>query len=81
MTAFKGITIVTFTDEKSQSQPSTSKQEDPRPFYYPSLSPSPRTNEENAEILELVDIPLPKEVEQDKITIEDSDLVSSSNCI
>ena len=60
VTAFKGLTIVTFTDEKSQSQPSTSKQEDSRPFYYP--SPSPTKTEENAEIPELVDIPLPEEV-------------------
>ena len=60
-----------FTDKESQIQPSTSKQENPRPFYYPSPSPSP--TEENAEIPELVDIPLPDKVEQDKITIEDSD--------
>ena len=72
-TAFKGLTIVTFTDEKSQAQPSTSKQEDPRPFHNPSPSPSPTKTEETAEILELVDIPLPEEVEQDKISIEDSD--------
>ena len=72
MTAFIGLTIVTFTDKKSQSQPSTSKQENPRPFYYPSPSPLPTSTEENAEIPELVDIPLPKEVEQDKITIKDS---------
>ena len=67
------LTIVTFTERKSQSQSSTSKQEDPRPFYYTSPSPSPTTTEENADIWELVDIPLPKEVEQDKIKIEDSD--------
>ena len=72
-TAFKGLMIVTFTDEKSQVQPSTSKQEELRPFYYPSPSPSPTTTDENAEISELVDIPLPEEVEQDKVTIEDSD--------
>ena len=72
VTAFKGLTIVTFTDEKSVPQPSTSKQEDQRPFYYASPTPSPTTTEEEAEIPELVDIPLPEEVEQDKINIEDS---------
>ena len=72
-TAFKGLTIVTFTDENSSVQPlSTSKEEEQRPFYYPSPSPSPTTTEENAEIPELVDIPLPEEIEQDKVTIEDS---------
>ena len=73
VTAFKGLTIVTFTDEKSTPQPSTSKPEDQRPFFYASLTPSPTTTEEEAEIPELVDIPLPEEVEQDKINIEDSD--------
>ena len=72
-TAFKGLTIVTFSDKKSEPQPSTSKQKDPRPFFYASLTPSPTTTEEEAEIPELVDIPLPEEVEQDKINIEDSD--------
>ena len=72
-TAFKGLTIVTFTDEKSESQPSTSKQKDQRPFFYASLSPSPTTTEEEAEIPELVDIPLPEEVEKDQLPIEDSD--------
>ena len=64
---------MTFTDEKSPVQPSTSKQEELRPFYYPSPSPSPTTSEENAEISDLVAIPLPEVVEQDKVTIEDSD--------
>ena len=61
-TAFKGLTIVTFTDEKSPVQPSTSKEEALRPFYHPSPSPLPTTTEENTEIAELVDIPLPEEV-------------------
>ena len=72
-TAFKGLTIMTFADEKSPVQPSTSKEEELRPFYFPWPSPSPTPTEENAEILELVDIPLPEEVEQDKVKIEDSD--------
>ena len=71
-TAFHGLTIVTFTDENSEPQPSTSKQ-DQRPFFYASPTPSPTTTEEEAEIPDLVDIPIPEEVEQDKINIEDSD--------
>ena len=71
-TAFHGLTIVTFPEENSELQPSTSKQEDQRPFFYASPTPSPTTTEEEAEIPELVDIPIP-EVEQDKINIEDSD--------
>ena len=73
MTAFKGLTIVTFTDKRSALQPSTSKQEDQRPFFYASPTPSPTSTEEEAEISELVDIPIPEEIEQDKINIEDSD--------
>ena len=72
VTAFHGLTIVTFTDENSDPQPSTSKQ-DQRPFFYASPTPLPITTEEEAKIPELVDIPIPKEVEQDKINIEDSD--------
>ena len=72
-TAFKGLTIVTFTDEKKQPQPSTSKQDKTRPFYYPSPSPLPTTTEEKAEIPELVDILLPEEVTNDNIAIEDLD--------
>ena len=64
---------MTFTDEKSELQPSTSKQKDQRPFFYALPSPSPTTTEEEAEIAELVDIPLPEEVEQDQLPIEDSD--------
>ena len=72
-TTFKGLTILTFTDENNSVQPSTSKEEELRPFYYPLPSPPPTTTEKNAEIPELVDILLPEEVEQDKVTIEDSD--------
>ena len=71
-TAFQGLKIVTFTDENSDLQPSTSKQ-DQRPFFYTSPTPSPTTTEEEAEIPELVDIPIPEEVEKDKVNIEDSD--------
>ena len=73
VTAFHSLTIVTFTDEKSELQPSTSKQEDQRPFFYASPTPSPTSTEEEAEIPELVDIPIPEEVEEDKINIKDSD--------
>ena len=72
-TAFNGLTIVTFIDEKSVLHPSSSKQEEQRPFFYTSPTPLPTTTEEEAEIPELVDIPIPEEVEQDKINIEDSD--------
>ena len=72
-TAFKGLTIVTFTDEKSPPKPSTSTQDNQRPFFFASLTPSLTTTEEEAKIPELVDIPLPDQVEQDKINIEDSD--------
>ena len=75
VTAFKGLTIVTFTNEKKQPQPSTSTKDNRRLFYYPSPSPSPTTIEENVEIPELidnVDIPIPKEVTNDNIPIEDS---------
>ena len=76
-TAFKGLTIVTFTDNlKAQPQPSTSAQNTQRLFYYLSPSPSPTTTEENTEIPELVDnidIPVPEEVTTDNIPIEDSD--------
>ena len=72
-TVFKGLTVVTFTDEKSAPQPNTSTQKDQRPFFYASPTPSPTTTEEKTDIPELVDIPLPEEVEQDKINIEDSD--------
>ena len=77
MTAFYSLTIVTFTDENSDLQPSTSKQ-DQRSFFYASPTPSPTTTEEEVEILELVDIPIPEEVEQDKINIEDSDWLPPS---
>ena len=76
VTAFKGLTIVTFTDEKKQPQPSRSTKDNQRPFYYPSPSPSPTTIEENVEIPELIDnvkIAIPKEITNDNIPIEDSD--------
>ena len=76
VTAFKGLTIVTFTDEKKQAQLSTLTKDNQRLFYYPSPSPSPTTTEENTEILELkdnVNIPIPEEVTDDNIPIKDSD--------
>ena len=75
-TAFKGLTIVTFTNDKKQPQPSTSAQDNLKPLYYPSPSPSATTTEENEEIPELIDnidIPVPEEVTNDNISIEDSD--------
>ena len=71
-TAFKGLTIVTFTDDKSELQPVTSKQEDERPFFYALPSPSPTTTEEEVDIPELIDVLLPEKVEQDQLHIEDS---------
>ena len=68
VTAFKGLTIVTFTDEKKQPQPSTLTKENQRLFYYPSPSPFPTTTEENEEIPKLmdnIDIPIPEEVTND----------------
>ena len=75
-TAFKGLTIVTFTDANLEDTPSTSNQQPYRPFHYPSPSPSPTTTEEIEDIPELVenqDLPLPDEVLDDNIPIEDSD--------
>ena len=75
-TAFKGLTIVTFTDANPEDNPSASNQQADRPFYYPSPPPSPTTTEEIEDIPELVenqDLPLPDEVLNDKIHIEDSD--------
>ena len=72
-TFYKRLDLATFTDENSEPQPNTSKQKDQRPFFYASPPPSPTTTEEEEEIPELVDIPIPQEVEQDKINIEDSD--------
>ena len=59
-----------------QPQPSTSKQNELRPFHYPLPSPSPTTikeNAENPELVEKIDIPLPEGIINDNITIEDSD--------
>ena len=71
-TAFHGLTIVTFMDENSDPQPSTSKP-NMRPFFYESPSSLPTTTEEAAKIPDLVEIPIPEEVEQDKVEIENSD--------
>ena len=75
-TAFKGLTIVTFTDANLEDTPSTSNQQTYGPFHYPSPSPSPTTTEEIEDIPELVenqDFPLPDEVLDDNIPIEGSD--------
>ena len=75
-TAFNGLTIVTFMDANLEDTPSTSNQQPYRPFHYPSPSPSPTTTEEIEDIPELVedqDLPLPDEVLDDNIPIEDSD--------
>ena len=74
--AFKGLTIVTFTDANLEDTPSTSNQQTYRPFHYPSPSPSPTTTEEIEDLPELVEnqhLPLPDEVLDDNIPIEDSD--------
>ena len=75
-TAFKGLTIVMFTDTNLEATPSTSNQQTYRPFHYPSQPPSPTTIKEIEDIPELVenqDLPLPKEVLGDRIPIKDSD--------
>ena len=75
-TAFKGLTIVTFTEGNLEDTPSTSNQQTYRPFHYSSPSPSPTTTEEIEVIPELVenqDLPLPDEVLDDNISIEDLD--------
>ena len=74
--AFKGLTIVTFTDNKEGQQPSPSTQTKERPFFYPSPSLSPTTSEEEEEISELIDnidLLVPEEVTNNTILIEDSD--------
>ena len=73
--AFKGLTIVTFADNNLEDTPSTSNQQTYRPFHYPSPSPSPTTTKEIEDLPELVDndtLPLPEEVLDDKLPIEDS---------
>ena len=75
-TAFKGLTIITFADNNLEDTSSTSNQQTYRPFHYPSPSPSPTTTEEIEDFPELVEnktLPLPEEVLDDKIPIEDSD--------
>ena len=75
-TAFKGLTIVTFTNANLEDTPGTSNQQTYRPFHYPSPSPSPTTTEEIEDIPELVenqDLPLPDEVLDDNIPIADLD--------
>ena len=74
-TTFKGLTIVTFADNNLGDTPSTSNQQTYRPFHYPSPSPSPTTTEEIEGLPKLVDndtLPLPEEVLDDKLPIEDS---------
>ena len=63
-------------DANLEDTPSTSNQQPYRLFHYPSPSPSPTTTEESEDIPELVenqDLPLPAEVLDDNIPIEDSD--------
>ena len=75
-TAFKGLTIITFTDANLEDTPNTSDQQTHRPFHYSSPPPSPTTTEEIEDIPELVEnenLPLPDEVSDDRIPIEDSE--------
>ena len=75
-TTFKGLTIITFTDANLEDTSSTSNPQTHRPFHYPSPPPSPTTTEEIEDIPELVEnenLPLPEEVLDDRIPIEDSD--------
>ena len=68
--------IITFTDVNLEDTPSTSNQQTHRPFHYPSPPPSPTTTKEIDDVPELVEnenLPLPKEVLDDRIPIEDSD--------
>ena len=65
-----------FTDANLEDTPSTSNQQTHRPFHYPSPPPSPTTTEEIDNVPELVEnknLPLPEEVLDDRIPIEDSD--------
>ena len=75
-TTFKGLTIITFTDANLEDTPSTSNQQTHRPFHYPSPPPSPTTTEEIDDAPELVEnknLPLPEEVLDDRMAIEDLD--------
>ena len=75
-TAFKGLTLIMFTDANIEDTSSTSIQESQRPFSYPSSSSSPTTTEELEDLPELVqntELPLPYDILDDKISIENSD--------
>ena len=52
-TAFKGLTIIMFTDANLEDTPSTSNQQTHRPFHYPSPAPSPTTTKEIDDVPEL----------------------------
>ena len=80
-TAFKGLTIITFTDINTEDTSSTSTQESQRPFSYPSPSPLPTTTEELEDLPQLVpntELPLPHNVLDDKISVENSDWLPPS---
>ena len=65
-----------FTDANLEDTPSTSNPQTHRPFHYPSPPPSPTTTKEIEDVPELVEnenLPLPEEVLDDRIPIEDSD--------
>ena len=75
-TAFKGLTIITFTDANLEDTPSTSLPETQKPFSYPSTSPSPTTTEELEDLPDLVqntELPVPQDILDDRISIENSD--------
>ena len=75
-TAFKGLTIIMFTDANLEDTPSTSNPQTHRPFHYTSPPPSPTTTEEIEDVPELVEnknLPLPEEVLDDRISIGDLD--------
>ena len=75
-TAFKGLTLITFTDANIVDTSSPSIQESQRPFSYPSSSPSPTTTGELEDLPDLVqntELPLPHDILDDKISIENSD--------
>ena len=75
-TAFKVLTLITFTDANIEDTSSTSIQESQRPFSYPSSSPSPTTTEELKDLPDLVqntELPLPHDILEDNLSIENSD--------
>ena len=68
-TSFKGLTIVMLSDPPKDTQ--VSAQKSVWPFDYSSLYPSP-TSTENKQSLEDVDeLPIPSEVTEDKVFIQD----------